>query len=156
MALARSKAAAKRKSTLLVEWQASQKANAFQDRRLGEKEEGLSKEDKMFARFKRQQTRNVKRKRSGKFALHEDAEEDELTHGGRKLNDMNFEEDKMDAFSDEDDDGFTGAWLCHFRDLVCGVGDDTAPLQANWTASTLARLTLVAGLVASRGHARKS
>lgn len=114
VALARSKAAAKRQSTLLVEWQDAQKANTFSDNRIGEK--GMSTEDKLFARFRRQQTRNVVRKKSGKFTLDEDGPGDggdyigdDLTHRGKKLSEVDYTEDRLDGVSDEEDDGRKGA-----------------------------------------------
>lgn len=121
VALARTKAVAKRKTTLLAEWEASQKANSFQDRRIGEKVGHLSVEDKMLARFKRQQSRMVKRKRASKFSLADAdggaGDMDELTHGGKRLKDVDFAADRLDGPSDEDDDGFSGA----VRDAVVGT-----------------------------------
>ncbi len=95
-----------------MEWEASQKANAFEDHRIGEKVDSMSKEDKIFARFKRQQARSAAGKKASKYSLAE-ADEDggdahELTHGGRKLKEVNYEEDRLDGFSDEEDDGKMG------------------------------------------------
>jgi nucleolar protein 14 len=111
VALARSRAVNKRRSTLLEEWKASHKANVFADKRIGENKADMSTEEKHFARFKRQQARNVKRRKTTKYALadgDDDGEAFELTHGGKKLEEAQFEEDRFDGFSDDDDDGMAG------------------------------------------------
>merc|ERR1711936_1434799 len=56
---ARAKAIQKRKETLLQEYQQKNKNNMFLDKRIGEKDNNLSAEDKMVARFTAQRIREI-------------------------------------------------------------------------------------------------
>lgn len=50
-----------RKASLLVEYKALKKANAFVDRRFGEQDDSLSAEDKALLRYQKQRTRELGR-----------------------------------------------------------------------------------------------
>lgn len=52
---------AQRKASLLVEYKALKKVNAFVDRRFGEQDDSLSAEDKALLRYQKQRTRELSR-----------------------------------------------------------------------------------------------
>ena len=60
---ARTEAVEKRRRTLLREHEASGKANAFVDRRFGEYDDGLSKEEKSIGRLAKARLRQLKKPR---------------------------------------------------------------------------------------------
>ncbi|XP_022106736.1 nucleolar protein 14-like [Acanthaster planci] len=102
--VSRSKAIKKRKDTLLKEYQQRHKANKFIDKRFGENDPTLSVEEKMMQRFafERQRTHS-------KEAIYQLNEEEELTHYGQSLADVEKFEDTQLASDDEEDDGNLGA-----------------------------------------------
>ena len=90
----------KRKKTLLLELQNQSKQNKFVDKRFGENEEGMTQQDKDFARFQRERQRRSAAK-SSRYNL-EDT--DELTHYGRSLsNVVHLPAAAGDEVSDGDD-----------------------------------------------------
>ncbi|QDZ25907.1 nucleolar protein 14 [Chloropicon primus] len=106
----------RREKSLLVEYQQRHSANTFMDRRFGEKDESLNEEDRAILRFQRERVRQAKRNR---YALDDgegDSEEDgygyglgegeDLTHGGRKLDD--FDDKELGGELDSDDGGDFG------------------------------------------------
>lgn len=71
-----------RRKTLLPEMNRRNKVGGIMDRRIGENDPTMSMEDRMMARFEREQ----QRKRSGNVFDLEEADDDiELTHGGKSL-----------------------------------------------------------------------
>ncbi|KAF2750840.1 nucleolar protein 14 [Sporormia fimetaria CBS 119925] len=95
-----------RRKTLLPEMSRKNKVGGILDRRIGEDDPSMSLDDKMMARFQREQ----QHKRGGNvFDLEEDEDEVELTHGGKLLFDVDGDED-YDAASvgagSDDEDGF--------------------------------------------------
>lgn len=107
-----------RRKTLLPEMNRRNKVGGIMDRRIGEDDPSMGLEDRMMARFEREQ----QRMRSGGnvFDL-EDDDEAELTHGGKKLT---FDED-YDAASlagSDDEEGF----LRKKRRRDSEVGEDAA------------------------------
>ncbi|KAF2002842.1 Nop14-like protein [Amniculicola lignicola CBS 123094] len=72
-----------RRKTLLLEMNNKKKVGGILDRRIGENDPGMSLDDRMMARFEREQQR--KRGGGGVFDLEEMDDEVELTHGGRAL-----------------------------------------------------------------------
>jgi nucleolar protein 14 len=78
--------APQRKSTLLVEYAALRKSNAFVDRRFGEDDASLTADERALARFQRQRMRELA---GGRFALPDDdvgaGGGEQLTHLGRAL-----------------------------------------------------------------------
>jgi nucleolar protein 14 len=93
--ITRTKAINKRKNTLLLEYKVKDKDNIFLDRRIGEKNSGMSEEDKAMARFAAERIKAHKKKNI--FNLND---EEVLTHRGQSLIDI----EKYDnPRSDEDD-----------------------------------------------------
>lgn len=100
-----------RKKTLLPEMSKRNKTGGIMDRRIGEDDLTMSLEDKMMARFEREQ----QRKRGGNmFDLEDDGDNVELTHGGKSLrfDEKDLGKEDYDAASvsgessDGDEDGF--------------------------------------------------
>ncbi|XP_071947944.1 nucleolar protein 14-like [Antedon mediterranea] len=96
--ISRSKANKKRKETLLKEYLNRKKSNLFVDKRLGENDPSMSVEDKMMQRFAFE-----KQKSHEKSAAYNLNEEEDLTHYGQSIADIEKFDDKED--SDHDDDG---------------------------------------------------
>lgn len=95
--VARAKALKKRKATLLQEYKLKDKSNQFFDRRIGERNAGMTAEDKMTARFTAERMRAQSRK-----AMFNLADDEVLTHRGHTLNEIEkFDDPRSD---DEDDD----------------------------------------------------
>lgn len=96
--LSRSKAVQRRKETLLVEYKQKDKANKFVDKRFGEEDTELSVEDKMLKRFALE--RQKYHEKAGAFNLNE---EEELTHYGQSLSQIEkFEDPEPESDDDED------------------------------------------------------
>lgn len=98
-----------RRKTLLPEMNRKNKTGGILDRRIGENDPTMSLDDRMMARFEREQLR----KRGGNvFDLEDGDEEVELTHGGQTLRfDDEIGEEDYDAASisgsdSEGEDGF--------------------------------------------------
>ncbi|CAM9440140.1 unnamed protein product, partial [Chrysoparadoxa australica] len=103
VAKARSEGNERRKKTLLVEYKGNKKDNSMLDRRFGEGDTGLSVEDKMWARWKRDKV-GGSRGKGGLFNLDDDDDGEELlTHKGKALGGGNYGE--LPAGGDEDDEG---------------------------------------------------
>ena len=93
---ARSKSIEQRKNTLKLEYELDGKRSAFIDRRIGEKDESISGEEKMLIRFQKEKQKKILRKN-----LYSLGEEEGLTHMGQSLSSIeNFEDFPMD---DEDE-----------------------------------------------------
>lgn len=97
--VSRSKAIQKRKVTLLQEYKFQDKTNKFFDRRIGEHNKNMTKEDKIMARFTAEKMKA--HTKSSLFNLDDDVV---LTHGGRTLEEIEqFEDPRSDE--EDDDDG---------------------------------------------------
>ncbi|KAJ7333629.1 nucleolar complex protein 14 [Desmophyllum pertusum] len=96
--ISRSKAIKKRQKTLLVEYKQKNKANMFIDRRFGEYDEKMSLEEKMMKRFTMEKKHH--HERQGKYRL----EDEELTHLGQSLGEIDKFEDVHLSDDDDDDD----------------------------------------------------
>lgn len=116
VALARSLAHEKRKRTLLGEFKEMGKANSFQDKRFGEKNEDISEEEKMLERFKKLRSKRGLYDLSdtdGKGAANRKKSKVEFTHLGQSLSesggaDMEMEEEFKRLLREEgldEDDG---------------------------------------------------
>ncbi|KAM7291586.1 putative nop14 [Ixodes scapularis] len=92
--VSRSKAIKKRNETLLQEYVLRNKSSAFVDKRIGEFDSEMNPDDKMAARLA--QERKISQKKSV-FSLNE---EEELTHLGKSINDMERHDDPR---SDDED-----------------------------------------------------
>lgn len=93
--ISRSKAIKKRQKTLLVEYKQKNKANLFIDRRFGEYDEKMTLEEKMMKRFTMEKKHHHERR--GKYRL----EDEELTHLGQSLGEIDKFDDVL--LSDDDD-----------------------------------------------------
>lgn len=103
LSVARSEANERRKQTLLLEYKNKNRANAFIDRRLGERDHGLSAEDKILMRFQRQRSKQLQKE--DKYTINDeesDEEKETLTHMGQKV-DGQFDFGDESRFSDSDD-----------------------------------------------------
>ncbi|KAJ3087507.1 nucleolar complex protein 14 [Quaeritorhiza haematococci] len=87
-----------RKQTLLVELESKNRASQFVDRRFGENDPSISLEDKMLERFVKEKTKRSER--SSAFNLED---EDELTHMGQSLS--NLDSSFARFGSDSEDEG---------------------------------------------------
>lgn len=97
--IARSKAIEKRKKTLLKEYQQRHKSNKFMDKRIGENDTTMTAEEKMMERFAFEKQKV--HEKSTVYNLAE--EEEELTHFGQSLAEIEkFEEDLSDTEEDFD------------------------------------------------------
>lgn len=107
----RARALRKRTQTLLKEYKERDKANVFTDRRLGEHSHGMSAEEKMACRFALERQRQHERK-----SIYNLNEDEELTHYGQSLADLEKHHAVMDSDDDGDDRGTLSAELtaAHF------------------------------------------
>lgn len=96
--VSRAKAVQKRKETLGTEMKLMNKTNTFIDRRIGEKNNQLSAEDKMIARFAAERV-----KQHNKKSIYNLADDEILTHRGQTLEQIEkFDDPRSD---DEDEEG---------------------------------------------------
>ncbi|XP_022532058.2 nucleolar protein 14 [Astyanax mexicanus] len=109
--VSRSKAINKRKNTLLKEFRLKNKANKFVDRRFGEYDTKMAPEDKILKRFTMERQRSQTKK-----DLYNLNEEEELTHYGQSLAEMEKMTDMVDSDSDSEEKGLLSAELtaAHF------------------------------------------
>ena len=119
VAKARSEAVERRKRTLLKEYQSSKKSSTFSDRRIGEGDDSLTVEDRMMERFRRERQRRARNK--DVYRLKEG--DDKLTHGGRVLEDDDYDKMGGDRY-ESDDDGALDEQLT--RELHFGGGEQAA------------------------------
>ncbi|XP_003461905.1 nucleolar protein 14 isoform X1 [Cavia porcellus] len=109
--VSRARAIRKRTQTLLKEYKERDKSNVFKDRRFGEYDHSLSPEEKMTARFALEQQRHHEKK-----SIYNLNEDEELTHYGQSLADIEKHSDIVDSDSDTDGPGALSAELttAHF------------------------------------------
>lgn len=103
--VSRTKALNKRKHTLLQEYKVLNKANQFNDKRIGEKNSALSEEDRVMARF------TAERLKGHKKSIFNLADDEVLTHKGQTLSEIEkFDDERSDDESfDGDESGKLGA-----------------------------------------------
>ncbi|MEE6462634.1 hypothetical protein FKM82_001660 [Ascaphus truei] len=109
--VSKSKALRKRKETLLKEYKQRGKSGVFTDKRFGEYDTKLTPEEKMMKRFA------LERQRSGeKRNVYNLNEDEELTHYGQSLADMEKLNDAVESDSDTEERGALSAELtaAHF------------------------------------------
>ncbi|KAG8453431.1 hypothetical protein GDO86_000163 [Hymenochirus boettgeri] len=104
--VSKSKALKRRKETLLKEYQRRGKVSIFMDKRFGEYDTKLTPEDKMMKRFAMERQRNSEKK-----TLYNLNEEEELTHYGQSLADMEKLKDTVESDSDAEEGGALSAEL---------------------------------------------
>ncbi|XP_054437854.1 nucleolar protein 14 isoform X2 [Pteronotus mesoamericanus] len=109
--VSRARAIQKRTQTLLKEYKERDKSNVFRDRRLGEYDSTVSPEEKMARRFALEQQRQHEKRNI--YNLNED---EELTHYGQSLADIEKHDNIVDSDSDAEDRGVLSAELtaAHF------------------------------------------
>nr|XP_034969033.1 nucleolar protein 14 [Zootoca vivipara] len=107
----RSKAHRKRIQTLQKEYKEKEKSNVFKDKRFGEYDTKISPEEKMMKRFALEQQKNYEKKNI--YNLNED---EDLTHYGHSLADIEKCNDTIDSDSDTEERGMLSAELtaAHF------------------------------------------
>ncbi|XP_015718376.1 nucleolar protein 14 [Coturnix japonica] len=109
--VSRSKAIQKRTQTLLKEYKEKEKTNVFKDKRFGEYNTKISPEEKMIKRFTLERQQNY-----GKKNIYNLNEDEELTHFGQSLAEIEKLNDIVDSDSDTDERGALSAELtaAHF------------------------------------------
>ncbi|XP_040822069.1 nucleolar protein 14 [Ochotona curzoniae] len=109
--VSRARALKKRTQTLLKEYKERDKSSVFLDKRLGEYERGLSAEEKMLRRFALEQQKHHEKK-----SIYNLNEDEELTHYGQSLADIEKHNDTVDSDSDTEERGTLSAELtaAHF------------------------------------------
>uniref|UniRef100_A0A3B5KYW4 NOP14 nucleolar protein homolog (yeast) n=1 Tax=Xiphophorus couchianus TaxID=32473 RepID=A0A3B5KYW4_9TELE len=104
--VSRSKAISKRKETLLKEYKQKNKSNKFIDRRLGEYDAKMTPEDKILQRFA------IERQHShGKRDVYNLNEEEELTHYGQSLAEIEKFNDTVGSDDESEEKGLLSAEL---------------------------------------------
>ncbi|KAK7806167.1 hypothetical protein U0070_021113 [Myodes glareolus] len=104
--VSRARAIRKRTQTLLKEYKERNKSNVFTDKRFGEYNSNISPEEKMMKRFALEQQRHHEKKNI--YNLNED---EELTHYGQSLADIEKHNDIVDSDSDTEERGTLSAEL---------------------------------------------
>ncbi|KFV59916.1 Nucleolar protein 14, partial [Tyto alba] len=109
--VSRSKAIKKRTQTLLKEYKEREKANVFKDKRFGEYNTKITPEEKMIRRFALERQQNY-----GKKNIYNLNEDEELTHYGQSLAEIEKLNDIVDSDSDTEERGTLSAELtaAHF------------------------------------------
>uniref|UniRef100_A0A8C6RZ18 NOP14 nucleolar protein n=1 Tax=Nannospalax galili TaxID=1026970 RepID=A0A8C6RZ18_NANGA len=109
--VSRARAIRKRTQTLLKEYKERNKSNVFTDKRFGEYNSNISPEEKMMKRFALEQQRHHEKKNI--YNLNED---EELTHYGQSLADIEKHNDIVESDSDTEERGMLSAELtaAHF------------------------------------------
>nr|XP_009910711.1 PREDICTED: nucleolar protein 14 isoform X3 [Haliaeetus albicilla] len=109
--VSRSKAIKKRTQTLLKEYKEREKTNVFKDKRFGEYNAKISPEEKMIRRFTLERQQNY-----GKKNIYNLNEDEELTHYGQSLAEIEKLNDIIDSDSDTEERGTLSAELtaAHF------------------------------------------
>uniref|UniRef100_A0A9L0T960 NOP14 nucleolar protein n=1 Tax=Equus caballus TaxID=9796 RepID=A0A9L0T960_HORSE len=109
--VSRARAIQKRTQTLLKEYKERDKSNVFTDKRFGEYNSNISPEEKMMKRFALEQQRQHEKK-----SIYNLNEDEELTHYGQSLADIEKHNDIVDSDSDADEPGTLSAELtaAHF------------------------------------------
>ncbi|XP_025968534.1 nucleolar protein 14 isoform X2 [Dromaius novaehollandiae] len=109
--VSRSKAIKKRTQTLLKEYKEREKSNVFKDKRFGEYDSKISPEEKMMKRFTLERQQNF-----GKKNIYNLNEDEELTHYGQSLAEIEKLNDIVDSDSDTEERGTLSAELtaAHF------------------------------------------
>ncbi|KAI4585971.1 hypothetical protein MJG53_020596 [Ovis ammon polii x Ovis aries] len=104
--VSRARALQKRTQTLLKEYKERDKSSVFRDKRFGEYSSSISQEEKMMKRFALEQQRQHEKK-----SIYNLNEDEELTHYGQSLADIEKHNDIVDSDSDAEDRGTLSAEL---------------------------------------------
>ncbi|XP_060102129.1 nucleolar protein 14 [Heteronotia binoei] len=109
--VSRSKAHQKRMKTLLKEYKEKDKSSVFKDKRIGEYDTTISPEEKMMKRYALEQQKHHEKK-----SIYNLNEEEDLTHYGQSLADIEKLNDILESDSDSEETGALSAELtaAHF------------------------------------------
>ncbi|XP_021499370.1 nucleolar protein 14 [Meriones unguiculatus] len=140
--VSRARAIRKRTQTLLKEYKERNKSNIFTDKRFGEYNSNISPEEKMMKRFALEQQRHHEKKNI--YNLNED---EELTHYGQSLADIEKHNDIVDSDSDTEERGTLSAELTasHFGG---GVHKNTSQKEGEDGDKPKSRRELIEELIA--------
>ncbi|KAM6221812.1 LOW QUALITY PROTEIN: nucleolar protein 14 [Rhynchocyon petersi] len=142
--VSRARAIKKRTQTLLKEYKERDKANVFRDKRFGEYNSSLSAEEKMMRRFALEQQRHYEKK-----SIYNLNEDEELTHYGQSLADVEKLNDAVDGDSDAEERGTLSAELtaAHFGGGT-GLLNKTSSQQGEEGIKAKSRKELIEELIA--------
>ncbi|XP_049742593.1 nucleolar protein 14 isoform X1 [Elephas maximus indicus] len=142
--VSRARAIKKRTQTLLKEYKDRNKSNVFKDKRFGEYNSNLSPEEKMMKRFALEQQRHHEKK-----SIYNLNEDEELTHYGQSLADIEKLNDIVDSDSDTEERGTLSAELtaAHFGGGG-GLLNKTASQQSEEGDKAKSRKELIEELIA--------
>ena len=106
---------------MLQEYKLKNKSNLFLDKRIGEKDNNLSAEDRMIARFTAERIKG-----SGKTSIFNLGEDISLTHGGEKLTDIDKFDDPNSDEDEEEDNLLNKDFVneAHFGGFMTKADDD--------------------------------
>ncbi|XP_051056367.1 nucleolar protein 14 isoform X2 [Phodopus roborovskii] len=140
--VSRARAIRKRTQTLLKEYKERNKSNVFTDKRFGEYNSNISPEEKMMKRFALEQQRHHEKKNI--YNLNED---EELTHYGQSLADIEKHNDIVDSDDDTEERGTLSAELTasHFGG---GVHKNTSQKEGEDGDKPKSRKELIEELIA--------
>ncbi|KAM6150778.1 nucleolar protein 14 isoform 2-T2 [Erethizon dorsatum] len=124
--VSRARAIRKRTQTLLKEYKDRDKSSVFKDKRFGEYNSNISPEEKMMKRFALEQQRQHEKK-----SIYNLNEDEELTHYGQSLADIEKHNDIVDSDSDTEERGVLSAELtaAHFGGGSGLLEKKTAPQE---------------------------
>ncbi|XP_029805228.1 nucleolar protein 14 [Suricata suricatta] len=143
--VSRARAVQKRTQTLLKEYKERDKSNVFTDKRFGEYSSSMSPEEKMMKRFALEQQRQHEKK-----SIYNLNEDEELTHYGQSLADIEKHNDIVDSDSDTEDRGTLSAELTatHFGGGGMLLHKRTAQQQGEEGERPRSRKDLIEELIA--------
>ncbi|XP_077606669.1 nucleolar protein 14-like isoform X2 [Crocuta crocuta] len=143
--VSRARAVQKRTQTLLKEYKERDKSNVFTDKRLGEYSSDMSPEEKMMKRFALEQQRQHEKK-----SIYNLNEDEELTHYGQSLADIEKHNDIVDSDSDAEERGTLSAELTatHFGGGGALLHEKTAQQQGKEGGNPRSRRELIEELIA--------
>ncbi|KAM4811978.1 nucleolar protein 14 [Urocitellus parryii] len=142
--VARARAIRKRTQTLLKEYKERDKSNIFTDKRFGEYNSNISPEEKMMKRFALEQQRHHEKK-----SIYNLNEDEELTHYGQSLADIEKHNDIVDSDSDDEERGTLSAELtaAHFGGGVGLLHKKTSQQEGQEGAKPKSRKELIEELI---------
>ncbi|XP_026924691.2 nucleolar protein 14 isoform X2 [Acinonyx jubatus] len=143
--VSRARAVQKRTQTLLKEYKERDKSNVFTDKRFGEYSSNMSPEEKMMKRFALEQQRQHEKK-----SIYNLNEDEELTHYGQSLADVEKHNDIVDSDSDAEERGTLSAELTatHFGGGGALLHKKTAQQQGEEGEKPRSRKELIEELIA--------
>uniref|UniRef100_A0A250Y5M4 Nucleolar protein 14 n=1 Tax=Castor canadensis TaxID=51338 RepID=A0A250Y5M4_CASCN len=150
--VSRARAVRKRTQTLLKEYKERDKSNVFTDKRFGEYNSNISPEEKMMKRFALEQQRHHEKK-----SIYNLNEDEELTHYGQSLADIEKHNDIVDSDSDTEERGTLSAELtaAHFGGGVRPPYKKTSPQEDEEGNKPKSRKELIEELIAKSKQGKR-